>query len=66
MEDKIFGIDKAEVQRQIRLKEVDVDPESKFDPMKKGESIEATINGGKEILSDPQTRTMLRRIYRSR
>lgn len=64
MGDKIFGVDKTEVRRQLAAKEVDVDPESKFDPLTKEKSIELCVEGGKKILRDHHTREMLRRIYR--
>lgn len=64
MGDKILGIEKAEVRRQLIATEVDVDPESKFSPLKKGKGIELCVEGGKKILSDPQTREMIGRVYR--
>lgn len=64
MGDKIFGIDKAEVRRQLSATKVDMDPESKFSPLTRGKGIELCVEGGKKILSDRQTREMLRRIYR--
>lgn len=66
MKHKIFGIAKTEVERQLMAAKVEMDPESKFEPLERGKGIEICIEGGAALLSDSQTKEMLRRIYRGR
>lgn len=60
-ERKIFGYSEAEVRRQC---EADTTAKSTdFGPIKKFQTVEPCIEGGKKILADSDTTEMLRKIY---
>ncbi|MCR5147168.1 MAG: hypothetical protein K6B70_07530 [Clostridia bacterium] len=41
----------------------DVDPEYKYAPITRGETLEPCLRGGKKILNNPEIREMMHRIY---
>ena len=41
----------------------DVDPEYKYGPLRRGETLEPCLRGAKKILNDPETKEMMHRIY---
>ena len=63
-EKKIFGLTEKEVKRQLESTEIAMDPERKFDPLSKRDSLDSCIEGGKKILKDPHMKEMLGSIYR--
>ena len=65
-EGKIFGLTEEQVKKQLNSKQVDVDPESRFSPLRQRKAIDTCIDGGKKILNDHQTREMLKHIYRGK